>query len=274
MLKFLSALMVLMFAVSANSQVIAVEQIEKSFLVRSEPTLTLLREAPNARAVLVSIPGGEGRIGLRPDMKFDPAVEARTSIGKMFKRLTDPASTSGSFHVVAFDSPVVLPAVALLTSRSTRDHLVRMESVVQFYRDRYKLPVWIMGHSNGGYSIAEFLKYLQDKKRDDLLAGLIFSAGRNTASFGSSANLPALFMISERDGCHATTPTENQRIFEKFKAVNKAVTEFALIRGGEAEGDPCFSGIHMYHTAHEEVAKVVDDFAVRHLGASQVPSAR
>jgi hypothetical protein len=266
--------MVLMFSVSANAQVIAVEQIEKSLLIRSEPTLTALRESPTARAVLVSIPGGEGRIGLKPGMPFDPAAEGRTSMGKLYKRLAETASTSGSFHVVAFDSPVVLPAVVHLSSRSTRDHLVRMESVVQYYRDRFKLPVWIMGHSNGGYSIAEFLKYLQNKKEEDLLAGLIFSAGRNTSSFGATANLPALFMIAERDGCHATTPAENQRIFEKFKAMNKGPTEFALIRGGEAEGDPCFSGIHMYHNAHDEVAKVVDDFAVRHLGSPPVPTAR
>lgn len=266
MVPFLGGVLLVTLSMSAVSQVIPVEQIEKSLLVRSEPTLTYLRESPNARAVLVSIPGGDGRIGLKADMKVDPAAEPRTSFGKVHKRLAESSATSGSFHVVGFDSPYVLPTVAHLSSRSTKDHLVRMESVVQYYRDRFKLPVWIIGHSNGGYSIAEFLKYLQDKKREDLLSGLIFSAGRNTSSFGSTANLPALFMIAERDGCHATTPAENQRIFEKFKAANKAVTEFARIQGGEPEGDPCFSGIHMYHNAHEEVAKVVDEFVVRQLG--------
>jgi hypothetical protein len=263
---FLRAVLLAALSMSAGAQVIPVEQIEKSLLVRSEPTLTLLRQSPAARAVLVSIPGGEGRIGLKANMPFDPAAEARTSFGKMLKRLAEPSVTSGSFHVVAFDSPYILPAVAYLTSRSTKDHMVRMESVVQHYRDRFKLPVWIMGHSNGGYSIAEFLKYLQDRKKEDLLSGMVFSAGRNISSFGSTASLPALFMIAERDGCHSTTPVENQRIFEKFKAGNKAVTEFVLIRGGEPEGDPCSSGIHMYHNAHEEVAKVVDEFVVRQLG--------
>src|SRR5687768_7999007 len=124
--KVLWALLIACAPFCAQAQVIAVEQIEKSFLVRSEPTLTLLREAPKARAVLVSIPGGEGRIGLKPDMAFDPAAVPRTSIGKALAALADPSKTSGSLHFVAFDSPYVLPAVQHLSSRSTKDHLVRM----------------------------------------------------------------------------------------------------------------------------------------------------
>ncbi len=250
-------------ALSAQAQLIAVPQVESGWLVRAEPTMTQLRESPRARAVLVSIPGGEGRIGLSA---VHPARPPRTSYGAMLVWLSDTTRSAGLFHTVAVDSPYVLPADRQLALRAARDHLVRIESVVQHYRDRFGLPVWIMGHSNGGFSVAEFHRHLQSRNREDLIAGLVFSAGRDIARFGSPANLPALFMIAERDGCHATTPAGNQRLYEQFKAGNKAATAFAWIKGGVAEGDPCFNGIHMYAGADEEAASVVEAFVLRQLG--------
>lgn len=247
---------------SSLAQVIEVEQIEKGWLIQSAPTLTALREASDARAVILSIPGGEGRINLRKGM--ETGGPPRTAISRA---LVSAAESVGA-HVVAFDSPYVLPATAVLSSRETRDHLVRLESVVQYYHDRYKLPVWIFGHSNGGYSAAELLKHLGEKKKLHMIGGLIFSAGRDISRLPSEANLPALFMIAERDGCHSTTVSGNSTLFEKFKAGNKAATEFVLIQGGEAvNNDPCFSGIHMYSGADEEVGKAIAGFMSRHVPA-------
>ena len=188
-------------ASSSWAQFISVPQVQSGFLVRSEPTVVLLRESPRARAVLLSIPGGTGRIGFRADAPFNPQAEPRTSFAKVFKLLADSQSTSGSFHIASFDSPYAMPMDAHLAARTAKDHMVRIDSAVQYLRDRYKLPIWIMGHSNGGFSIAEYLRYLQSEKREDALAGFIFSAGRAISRFGSTAALPALFVSAERDGC-------------------------------------------------------------------------
>ena len=261
-----AAVTVAWLASPALAQVIAVDQIEQSWLVRSEPTLTALRPAgaPQPRAVLVLMPGGEGQIGLRPDTALD--TPPRNSFAAMMRRLVDPLLTSGALHVVSVDSPYSLGYGAQIPLRATRDHLVRMESVAQFYRARLGLPVWVMGHSNGGYSVAEFVKHLKDRNKEDLVAGLIFSAARTNSYFGGGPfQWPTLFVVSAEDGCMATSAPGNEGLYLRFKERNTVPTEFVLVRSAQPEAsDPCRSGTHMYHRAEEEVAKILDDFVARH----------
>lgn len=245
----------------AWAQMFEVEQIEKGLFIRSAPTMTALRPASNARAVLIFIPGGEGVLNFTKSM--DPTGSPRSPIGRALAKLS---TSSVAAHVVAVDSPYVLPATAELSSRETGDHLVRIESVVEFYRARFNLPIWLMGHSNGGYSVAEFLKHLRDKKKEDLIAGVVFSAGRDISRFGPIDNLPMLFTIAERDGCHSTTVAGNRAIYEKVKATNKAPMDFVLVNSGEHDNrNPCFGGIHVFNGAEDELAKVLEQFISRNL---------
>jgi hypothetical protein len=254
-------------AFPALAQVISVDQIEKAFPVRSDPTLTSLRTAgaPQARAVLLVMPGGEGRLGLRPDMPLDTSPP-RNSFAAIFRRLIDPQRTSGTVHVVGVDSPYDLGYGVQIPLRTTRDHLVRMQSVAQFYRERFGLPVWVMGHSNGGYSVAEFVKHLKERNQEDLVAGLVFSAARTTSDFGNGPfRWPTLFVVSAEDGCAATSAAGNEGLYQRFKDKSAVPTEFVLVRGAAPEGgDPCITGTHMYHRADDEVAKILDDFISRH----------
>lgn len=249
------------------AQVVTVDQIEQSWQIRSAPTLTMLRPAgaPQPRAVLLMMPGGEGQIGLKPDTALD-TNPPRNSFAAIPRRLVDPQITSGTVHVVAVDSPYNLGYGAQIPLRGARDHLVRMESVAEFYRARFGLPIWVMGHSNGGYSVAEFVKHLRDRNKESLVAGLIFSAARTISNAGSGPfRWPTLFMVSPADGCTGTSAAGNEKLHDSFKEKNTAATEFVLVRTTQQEsGDPCRSGHHMYHQAEEEVAKVLDDFIARH----------
>jgi pimeloyl-ACP methyl ester carboxylesterase len=211
------------------------------------------------------MPGGEGQIGLRPDTPLDTSPP-RTSFSAIPRRLVDPQVTSGALHVVAVDSPYALGYGPDISQRATRDHLVRMESVVQFYRARFGLPVWVMGHSNGGYSVAEFVKHLQARGKEELVAGLVFSAARTISDFGGGPfRWPALFLVSAEDGCTGTSAAGNEGLYRRFTERNAAPTEFALVRTAQpGGGDACRSGTHMYHRAEEEVAKILDDFIARH----------
>lgn len=251
----------------ALAQVVSVDQIEQSWRVRSAPTLTVLRPAGAAqpRAVLMIMPGGEGQLGLRPDAALDTSPP-RTSFAAMARRLVDPQLTSGAVHIVGVDSPYDLGYGQDISPRATRDHLVRMESVAEFYRARFGLPVWVMGHSNGGYSVAEFVKHLQDRRKEDLVAGLVFSAARTIADFGGGPfRWPALFLVSAEDGCKATAAPGNEKLYQRFRERNAAATEFVLVRSAQTQGgDPCKTGTHMYHLAEEEVARILDEFIARH----------
>lgn len=253
---------------AAWAQFHVVEQVDKGFLISATPTVTHLWRSElgdDARATLVFVPGGDGSVGMKPTWPEDAPYLTRYHFNQTLKRLSNKSATSGAFHVVVYDHPAKFTDLRNLTDRASSDHMVRIESVIRYYTDLLKKPVWLMGHSNGGYSVGEFQRYMAKNGKSDLVRGLIFSAGRDESRFSSDVNTPMLFLISEHDGCDKTTPTGNQRVFEGVRGDNKAPTEFAWIKSAQTEAkNPCFSGIHMYFGAGEEVSRVLDDFLVRH----------
>lgn len=211
----------------------------------------------DAKAVLMLIPGGEGYIGLKPeqtDLKFHQY--------QTLKKLTDPVLSSGHFDVVILDSPAQLsPNQPYPSERGSFDHLIRIESTIRYYKKRTGLPVVLMGHSNGGISLTEFLKYARKNNKMDLIGGYVVSAVRSESYFDGAIPFPILFMHHELDGCARTAISASLRNFEQLKASNGAPMEFATIHGGQAEPkDPCRSGFHMYYGAGEEVAQHLDHF--------------
>jgi hypothetical protein len=252
---------------TAQAQVSAVAQIDSGWTISAEPTMAYLKLARQAQATLIYIPGGDGSVGMKPHWSDQSPYFKRNYFIAALLGLSDPELTSGALNVVIFDSPrALLDGPDYPKARASTDHLVRLDSVVQHYKQLLGKPVWLMGHSNGGISISEYYKYLQKHRRDNLLDGLIFSSGRDIASFNDQANIPALFMINENDACKSTTPAGNRRIFEKFRQGNQSTTESVLIRSGQAEDkDPCRSGLHMNYGAGTEVTSVVQGFILKHL---------
>ena len=90
-----------------------------------------------------------------------------------------------------------------------------------------------------------------------------------TAHLNAVVNTPAL-----REAYNTALPRitqywteigQNQALYERYKARSAAPADFVLVRSAQPDGgDPCRSGIHMYHRAEEEVAKILDDFIGRH----------
>jgi len=262
-------LFVLMFSVwlaqgVAFAQVVSVPFNERGILFNTAPTLTFLWPAQKPRVTLIFIPGGEGRIGLLPDRKALGGF-----YGATLKPLSDASLTSGSFNVVVFDSPVNLPVGTHYPySRQGSEHLLRIESVVRYYKELYALPVWIMGHSNGAVSITEFYKMLQKSQKESLVEGAIYSSARNGSSFNDNTNMPVLFLAHERDGCEKSNPSQSRDVYEQLRKNDPQRVEYVLIRGGEPQSQhPCNSGFHMFYGAGEEAYKAIDQFA----GAYQKP---
>jgi len=116
----------------AVPQVVSVDPLGKSRTQSSTPTLSFLWQSDTAKAVLIMIPGGEGHIGLTPEQK-----QLFGFYGSALRPLSDSHLTRGLFHVVIFDSPSSLysgPSYPI--SRTTADHLTRIESVVRFYKTK------------------------------------------------------------------------------------------------------------------------------------------
>ena len=256
-MRLLALLLTLVVSLAHTAEVIAVDPIEKCFLCSSDPSLTMYWEGQGAKAVLMLIPGGEGYVGLKLGQTDNKFHQFQT-----LKRLTDPSLTSGKFDVVLLDSPAPLsPNQRYPTARGGSEHLIRIESAVRYYKAKTGLPVWLMGHSNGGISLTEFLKYARKNDRMDLISGMVVSAVRNESHFEGPINFPMIFIHHQQDGCSSTTLAASYLNYEKVKTFTTASVDFATIKGGQAEPrDPCRSGFHMYFGAGEEVAKRLDDF--------------
>jgi hypothetical protein len=239
------------------AEVLAVTPIEKCFLCSSTPSMTLYFPGTASKAVLIFIPGGEGYIGLK-----EGQTDHRFHFFQTLKRLSDPTLTSGQWDVVLLDSPGELsPRQLYPSARGGSDHLIRIESAIRYYRQKTGLPVWLMGHSNGGISLTEFVKYAQKNNKLDLIGGMIPSGIRNESYFDAPIAFPVLFLHHQADGCQHTTPAAALTNFDKVKTINSAATDFVYVTGGQPEPrDPCRSGHHMYFGAGEEAAKAIDAF--------------
>lgn len=256
MMKILR-LLALAWASMVHAEVIPVAPLETCFLCSTAPSMTMYWPGKNAQAVLIFIPGGEGYIGLK-----EGQTDHRYHFYQALKRLTNPALTRGKLDVVLLDSPAELsPRQPYPAARGASDHMIRIESVIRYYQQKTGLPVWLMGHSNGGISLTEFFKYAKKNQRTDLIAGFIASGIRSESYFEAPMSFPMLFMHHARDGCAHTLPASAYANYTLVKAFNTAPTQFVYIQGGEAEPkDACRSGHHMYFGAGDEMAQGVDAF--------------
>jgi hypothetical protein len=258
--RFLILLLSFIGSLAHTAEVIPVDPIEKCFLCSSEPSMTMYWQGKNSKAVLLLIPGGEGYIGLKPGQTDNRYHQFQT-----LKRLTDPNLTSGQLDVVLLDSPGPLsPNQRYPAARGDSDHMIRIESAVRHYKMKTGLPVWLMGHSNGGISLTEFLKYTRKNNRMDLIGGMVASAIRDESNFEEPISFPMLFIHHRQDGCLHTTYSASYRNYEKVKSFSKAPVEFVTVETGQMQAqDPCRSGFHMYYGAGEEVARQLDEFMSR-----------
>ncbi len=213
------------------------------------PTYTLLYEVEDPQLTLVTILGGEGRIGVGESTK-----DTRTQTALMVKYLVRKGFTNVRANVVIFDSPVELYP---FQTREADEHLSRVESVIRFYKEKFKVPVWLLGHSNGTISVTE---YLARRQRDTPVAGAILSGSRYRLTLNEGLNLPLLFLHNENDECRESPFSYARRNFETAKKLNKAYTDLSAVKGGESHGEPCHDGKHMYYGAYEEAARQLAGF--------------
>ena len=191
--------------------------------------------------------------------------------GATLKPLSDSTLTHGLFNVVVFDSPAILPAgTDYPTSRQSKEHLLRIESVVRDAQERFGLPVWIMGHSNGAASMTEFIKMLEHNGSTLEVAGAIYSSARNGSTFSQQTHIPVLFLAHEKDACPKSRPSNSWLVYEELKKTNPQKVDYITLHQGQAQAlNPCMSGFHMFNGAEEEAYQAIDQFARRLLPNTQ-----
>jgi hypothetical protein len=208
---------------------------------------------PNSKNMVVFIPGGNGTFNIAKE----PPTEFRGFVS-VFKSISD---LSGA-DVISINSPYPLldnagswyPAM-----RDTNDHLDRIEAVVRHYKKTHQ--IWLMGHSNGSFSVTAFMRRLEKQKETNLVKGIILSGARDVAQFDRSPEVPVLFVHHVKDGCRATQFAEAQRNFARVQKINSQSTRFVSVDSTVTTfGNPCESGYHMMQGAYNETAQAIANF--------------
>lgn len=264
MAKFLQqVLLLLALSISSNlnaAQVIPITPVATCFTCSSEISQTMFWQGKNPKALILFIPGGDGFIGLKPNDQDNKRAFVQT-----LKRITDPSQTSGRLDLVLLDSPSPLsPNQRYPADRTAKDHMIRIESAILFYKQKTGLPVWLLGHSNGGISLSEFVQYAQKNNKLNLISGVIASGVRNESDFDPPINFPMLFIHNKNDGCNNTSPETAYKTYQHVKKFNQSTTEYISVESGQSQsGNPCTSGFHMNFGADDEYANDIEKFILQ-----------
>jgi hypothetical protein len=245
MKRFFFSLVFLLFSSASSAEII---QVPGPY----GETTTAYWSSPNSKAVLIFLPGGDGNFNIASRNPVKPSW--------VLSKLYDASQKSPGLDLVFVDSPYSLGMRGgNIAPRFSKEHLSRMLSVIQFYKEKTGGPIYLIGHSNGTISEAEFLNQSPDNQK--LLAGIIFSGSRNETSVDGPLNIPVLVLHHEDDANGRWTSYSNaENLYKKIKALNGGPTQFSAVHGGEAGGDPSTSGHHMYEGSFDEAANNIWSF--------------
>ena len=139
-------------------------------------------------------------------------------------------------------------------------HIERIKTVINFYKAMTSKPIFLIGHSNGSLSIAEFLNQSSDHQK--LISGVIFSGSRNETELKQKISLPVLVLHHKSDPNRWTTPSAAQNLFLQVQQKSSSITELQWVEGGKdvTWGDPTHTGRHMYNEALGEAAQSIQKF--------------
>lgn len=235
------------FFPSAFSQVIPVEFLSAGFF-GARQTMTMLHERSDAALTVVVVMGHPGSFGLKVGDSF-----VKNTTARMMRELVYRPKIKA--HVVILDSPIPLQGVG---ARSSKDHLDRIDSVVKFYEDKLKVPIWLFGHSDGSISVSEYMNRPNTSRLS--VSGVILSAGRDETRIKQDWKIPALVIHHGKDGCDVTTFNGAKRYFKQIQETNTARVEFAEVVDGVSSGPFCSTGHHMYKGAFGETLGLIEGF--------------
>ena len=218
--KSLLAICLYFAAVAVHSQVFDVNYQQE------QPTRTLLVPASNPKAVVLLFPGGGGMLRLKDD--------SSTKNQHTFVRSVNLWSQY-QIDAVLVDTPYDLGDLRRGDRRDSADHLERVGEVIEFYKKKFNLPVWIFGHSMGTSTAT----YFANKVKTNALAGIIIAGTVRTASLDDDVKFPVLAIHHINDQCAGTPLSASENIISSRP--KNTVSRLEIIEGGVSEGNVCDS---------------------------------
>lgn len=233
-----------LFSATVFSQVIDLPHLDEA------PTRTLLVSVQKPRAVVLLFPGGGGM----PVIYDNGSVRSKHT----FVRSMD-LWAQYQINAVLVDSPYDLGDLRRGDRRDRADHLARVGEVIEFYKKKFNLPVWIFGHSMGTSTAT----YFANQIKTNSLAGIIIAGTVRTASVSDDVKFPVLAIHHINDQCLGTPPSASENIISSRP--KNTVSRLEIIEGGASEGNVCDSfAYHGFNQKEPELIQRAAQFILSH----------
>lgn len=196
--------------------------------------LVMSPEAP--KAVVINFAGGHGGLQISPSGSFGWGE------GNFVVR-TRKLWVEQGLAVLVIDAPSDRQSSPYLAGqRQTPDHAADARAVIAWARQKFNLPVWLVGTSRGTQSVAYLATELQGAQGPD---GVVLTSTIATDPKGRSVNamsldkvrIPVLVVHHQNDGCSLCAFGDVAPILDKLtQSPRKELISFT---GGISRGDPC-----------------------------------
>lgn len=207
---------------------------------------------PNALATLILLPGGDAGTG--------NIVDGKPSSGNFLVRSKEYFFNERFNVVVMFRASDL---TKLDYSYRVKEHVAEIAKVINFSKERFGKPVWLVGTSRGTVSGTAAAIALGHKE----VQGLVLTASVTNKVVGAiktqsigDLQMPVLVVHHKNDACRICVPYEASRITSELKSA--PVKRFVMIEGGsDPEGDPCAAKHwHGFINYEKETVKIMTDW--------------
>lgn len=226
-------------------------------------TLPVSIEPPTgpAKAWALLFVGGDGLLNLGPD-------GAATSVLKSIYIIRSRQHLQNAgIGVVVVDAPSDQRGGMDRVFRRSPEHLADIVALTRAIRQRFSLPVWIVGHSNGGISAGAAAGAPAGPERAD---GLVMTSATNVQNRQNPGNPlqpvafpgPVLVVSHQDDECKFSPPDDGPKILAAYPSAR--VKAQRVLRGGSGyRGDPCHgASAHSFQGIEAEVMALIAGFIV------------
>jgi dienelactone hydrolase len=210
-------------------------------------TKTFLIETAKPKAVVLLFIGGDGVLDLKPDGSTTKQNPLNRSAG-LWQQY--------GINSVLVDSPYDLGDARRGNVRGKSQHLARVESVINYYKNKFNVPIWIFGHSMGTVTAIQFAN---QSEKSGAVSGVIIAGTHIGENLSNNFSKPVLAIHHQKEACAATPISASESIVKGRSKETKS--ELVMIDGGEDMGLPCMGlSYHGFNKVEDQMVGAAAKF--------------
>lgn len=219
-------------------------------------TVPILIEPPTGQAVAWALifVGGKG------DLQLGSTGAPTGPLAALYVVTHRDVLKSAGIGVVLVDVPSDQRSGIIPRFRRSEEHMADVAAVTTMIRQRFRRPVWIIGHSNGGITAVTVARNLSGAARPD---GMILASPtpikirQNPADPFPPLPYTGATMVAahQSDACIYSPPSDAALVSQAFgQARPNALRMFSGGSAGRVGGDPCAPlSLHSFYGMQREV---------------------